>query len=1851
MQVNDGSRHQEANPRTFKDMEKMTEELHVLTKEQNPNTEIQTECEDFVSDEHRDTSEFPSEENKQEKEEEKEEQLMEEKKRKKEDKKKKDATQKVTEQKTKANLSRNWMRESCILPEATKPSLSQPPTASSVGSVPTPAGNGGNNAKRAVATNGQPQNAARYLPREVPPRFRQQEHKVLLKRGQPPPPSCGLLGGGAGPPGVPGSNPGTAQPLTQPNGPLQHGTTPVDTNPGGAGSNYANSAWGSGSSSTDLNHGWDKLIVDGSDMEAWPCITGRDSESASEHVDNEGASSLGSEKGLPPGSGAARSCKGAANQFAAGSGKNECKLGAWNMGLVPKPSHASSISSESKEGLNNWKNLSSPDGAGLGLTLNPNINPSAWPILGQEGTSGKVTLETDISSSNAQLSAVGQSPRDQDGTSPSAWAKQSKTENAGVTWNASVGEQPQALNTDGPSNGDTNSLNASSQSTGNPLQNKGVSETTGNGTWNMPLAMNLGNSLVLNQSVSTEASSEGSTRETMEGRAAGGTWNTVWGSSGTESMSGQNGTGADGNNGRTGDDPAKNGSAMKQLLVNRSRTESWDNNGGSWDSETPDPNKAKNWGKGNRTAPGGAQGLWGQQTGADNRSEGDWVGSANEQNCGTGGWDNHRVNPLPENQGENAQNSNWVKASSSTGSDSGSRSNNKKGASDNHPGGRRLNKADHPDQEEVLQSVINRADLDPRVLSNTGWGQTQIKQNTMWDVQESPRNERRADKGTEGWESTATQSTNSGGWGEGPSQTSHCTSGWGDAPQSSNVEWKDSKSPSGWVDPKNSQGWGGGAAEEKTPSWNDGPRIKEPGWGARQQQTQGWSANNGWGDGSGQPAEQPKAGGWDSSNSRWGESGRAHSGDVGSWGGGSNSNNNQRGGWEDPTRHQGWGEPSKATTSNWNKQQDVSGSWGTASASSRQSGPGWGSAPVPPMPSSVPTLPKEEEPTGWEEPSPQSISRKMEIDDGTSAWGDPNSYNYKNVNLWDKNSQSESSGSGPMPREQNAANTVTGRGSTSSSGSKSMQDGWGGGDRPTMSNTRPPSWEEDDDGPMGLWNSAGTQESSSPYNSSNWTSGGKKIHKGSMKGGNNDTWINPISTQFSKMGLLRESSEDGVSNKMDLTVGGLPDKKLESDKRGMNMDYNGMMRKDRSGFRPSNSKDSPTTDSGPYFEKLTLPFSNQDGCLSDEAPNSPFSPPPSCKLSPSGTALPTASLGCIGSGLNLQNINARHNGNHGLFGSSTAQSRGVHTPQLQSMNSSQPNLRPQVPPQFLPPPQVPAPMLKHATPNGALNPALFSLGPQLSPQQIAMLSQLPQLPQLQLAYQLLLQQQQQQQVLQNQRKLSAAVRQQQEQQLARIVNALQQQQQQLRHNNNPAMKHSPSHPGMPKQHLDNVVPSSLPSGLPDFQTKGQIQPGYPMGMGSNMNVNQLDVNSIVGMKEPQSQQSRLKQWTTMDGLSPATPPPDHNPLKNGAISSNMAPPVKPRDSLPYYEMIAEFRPGEPWKGFQNIDPESDPYVTPASMINSSAAPPSSDSEHQLLRDRSTGSSSSLNTSLPSPGAWSYSASNSSYNTVQSTSAKFSDFKSTWSPDPIGHPRMWKSQMSSKNTNPPTRPPPGLTNQKPPSSPWGSGAPRFSRGWGVQESRYALSSNWSDGNSSGSGRVSSWLVLHNLTPQIDGSTLRTICMQHGPLITFHLNLTHGTALVRYSTKQEAAKAQTALHMCVLGNTTILAEFVSEEEVNRYFAQGQLSTPSPGWQTLETGQSQMDPVGSSLHSFSGRASLGQWNSVGGVGRGSGNLAGTSLWATPSYTASLWGAPNSDDSHRMGSPAPLLPGDLLGGGADSI
>lgn len=227
------------------------------------------------------------------------------------------------------------------------------------------------------------------------------------------------------------------------------------------------------------------------------------------------------------------------------------------------------------------------------------------------------------------------------------------------------------------------------------------------------------------------------------------------------------------------------------------------------------------------------------------------------------------------------------------------------------------------------------------------------------------------------------------------------------------------------------------------------------------------------------------------------------------------------------------------------------------------------------------------------------------------------------------------------------------------------------------------------------------------------------------------------------------------------------------------------------------------------------------------------------------------------------------------------------------------------------------------------------------------------------------------------------------------------------------------------------------------------------------------------------------------------------------------------------------------------------------------------------------------------------------------------------------------------------------------------------------------------------------------------------MQHGPLLTFHLGLTQGSALIRYSSRQEAAKAQGALHMCVLGNTTILAEFVSEEEVARYFAhsqaggaegassggsaaggtQGSSGTgsavassggSSPGNERAAVGTTSGGNGNGGAGGESGAAGLGSvrssgsaWQSLDGTGSSSetssaqgpglgifsqwstngagegGGVAGvdsgrSGLWGgmTAGYpSSSLWGAPQMEERHQMDSPAALLPGDLLGGGADSI
>ncbi|KAF7237510.1 Trinucleotide repeat-containing gene 6A protein, partial [Varanus komodoensis] len=355
--------------------------------------------------------------------------------------------------------------------------------------------------------------------------------------------------------------------------------------------------------------------------------------------------------------------------------------------------------------------------------------------------------------------------------------------------------------------------------------------------------------------------------------------------------------------------------------------------------------------------------------------------------------------------------------------------------------------------------------------------------------------------------------------------------------------------------------------------------------------------------------------------------------------------------------------------------------------------------------------------------------------------------------------------------------------------------------------------------------------------------------------------------------------------------------------------------------------------------------------------------------------------------------------------------------------------------------------------------------------------------------------------------------------------------------------------------------------------------------------------------------------------------------------------------------VLEFRPGEPWKGYPNIDPETDPYITPGSVTNNLSI--NTVREADRLRDRNSGSSSSLNTTLPSTSAWS-SIRASNYNvsltsTAQSTSsARNSDSKSTWSPASINNSslahELWKVPLPPKSMAAPSRPPPGLTGQKLSLSAWDN-CVRLGGGWSNSDAGYTPGASWGE---SSSGRITNCLVLKNLTPQIDGSTLRTLCMQHGPLKTFHLNLPCGNALVQYGSKEEVMKAQKSLHMCVLGNTTILAEFASEEEISRFFAQGPSLTPSPAWQSLGAGQNRPGSLDGS-RAFSHRSDLNtHWNGAGLAGTSGGDLHDASLWGSPSYSTSLWGSLGSSEAGGPSSPSPLhafLSVDHLGPGGESL
>ena len=147
--------------------------------------------------------------------------------------------------------------------------------------------------------------------------------------------------------------------------------------------------------------------------------------------------------------------------------------------------------------------------------------------------------------------------------------------------------------------------------------------------------------------------------------------------------------------------------------------------------------------------------------------------------------------------------------------------------------------------------------------------------------------------------------------------------------------------------------------------------------------------------------------------------------------------------------------------------------------------------------------------------------------------------------------------------------------------------------------------------------------------------------------------------------------------------------------------------------------------------------------------------------------------------------------------------------------------------------------------------------------------------------------------------------------------------------------------------------------------------------------------------------------------------------------------------------------------------------------------------------------------------------------------------------------------------------------------------------------------------------------------MDGSVLRTLCMQHGPLQCFYLNTAQGQALVKYSTKEEAMKAQNSLNECQLGDSTILAEFISDTDAVRFIEQqNALSAPSQWSQSAQIGGNRQSAFGLPNQRTS---DVGNWNMPSGSsgssmwGHADSNVRGDSTGA-----GNLWGG--MEDPHSV-------------------
>lgn len=476
-------------------------------------------------------------------------------------------------------------------------------------------------------------------------------------------------------------------------------------------SNYANSMWGVSSGSQPLSQGREKVIVDGSDLEEWPIIAAGDGARTGDISDTGGADGSGisncsaswgerhllpQPKGVSGGNEGGKSASSGNPSPPSSCSTNECMQPSsvvWgSLGVIGGNAEAAgSLSPISKASTLPGTDCSVGVSCRItGANFNPNANPSAWPALVQDGAGaaasegGPTPLQSSMPlSANNSISVNQVSHQHQLHQMQYRDIEPSCREWGGKALDPGVGPKKTGVTEGG---------DVDCESTGKTDLFTSSSSSTSSSTWRaQPFPPN-----------SKMGASKTETRESGTGgnsvsAEAGNSWGTC-GQSDKQNMS----TWCAASSGQT--------SGVSQ---------------GAWCEGV---------------------GQWGNSSGVGNPGGGKGDGSSSNSSSSGGSISNPSVSfSTPSTMSRALDNQKGDGGDGGAGEDSEWRGQGIRGGggtSVSSGGGNSRSGSQHhsqhrsyPSSEVSLQTLLNRTDLDPRVLSNSGWGQTQIRQNVAWDLE------------------------------------------------------------------------------------------------------------------------------------------------------------------------------------------------------------------------------------------------------------------------------------------------------------------------------------------------------------------------------------------------------------------------------------------------------------------------------------------------------------------------------------------------------------------------------------------------------------------------------------------------------------------------------------------------------------------------------------------------------------------------------------------------------------------------------------------------------------------------------------------------------------------------------------------------------------------------------------------------------------------------------------------------------------------------------------------------------------------------------------------------------------